>query len=212
MRLGLVADVHNHAAELARALAALNARGVERVVTIGDALDHGGTSPDAAAVAAMLSACGAVGVWGNHDFSLCHGVAEAVPGRHPAVAGFMAGMLPRLELANCHFSHREASVDPHDIEQLWGLSDRPLDLAALANEAFAAVPHRLQFVGHYHRWWAATPAGRVAWDGSGILTFDPAERYFVVVAAACDGWCGVLDTDAGTLEPLSGAGEGGRVA
>ena len=46
MRLGLVTDVHNHAAELAAALAAFQDRGVDRVVTIGDTCDAFGRRRD----------------------------------------------------------------------------------------------------------------------------------------------------------------------
>ena len=30
----------------------------------------------------------------------------------------------RLIIADCHFSHKEASVDPYDSEQLWDVGDR----------------------------------------------------------------------------------------
>ncbi|MBA4067079.1 MAG: hypothetical protein C0501_25890 [Isosphaera sp.] len=211
MRLGLVTDVHNHAAELAAALALFRARGVDRVVTIGDTCDAFARPDGVAEVAALLDACGAVGVWGNHDFTLCRDVSDEVRGRYPPVVlDVMARMGPRLVVGGCHFSHKEASVDPHDPAQLWDISDRPLDLAGRARLGFAAADSRWQFVGHYHRWWAATPDGPTGWVGGGPLRFGPGRRYFVVVAAVCDGWCGVLDTGTGELEPLRcGARESG---
>jgi hypothetical protein len=203
MRLGLVTDVHNHAPELARALDLFSAHAVEQVVTIGDTCDAFGRGEGAAEVAALLQGCRAVGVWGNHDFSLCRDVTATVRSRYPAtVLEFMARMQPRLVIGECFFSHKESSVDPHDIEQLWDISDRQLDLMERARLAFGAVGQRWQFTGHYHRWWAATPGGPVPWDGGEPLLFEPGQRYFVVVAAVCDGWCGVLDTDAGRLQPL----------
>jgi hypothetical protein len=203
MRLGLVTDVHNHAVELAAALRLLRDRGVEQVITLGDTCDAFVPAEGAQEVAALLRDCGAIGVWGNHDFSLCRDVEASVGERYgQPVLEFMAGIQPRLVLAGCRFSHREASVDPHDMLQLWDLGDEPLDLVERASRAFAAAAERWQFVGHYHRWWAATPRGPVGWDGSGPLAFAPGERYFVVVAAVCEGWCGVLDTEAGCLEPL----------
>jgi hypothetical protein len=114
----------------------------------------------------------------------------------------MARMQPRLVLGDCHFSHKEASVDPHDVAQLWDVSDRPLDLAARAAQGFQAVPQRWQLVGHYHRWWATTPSGGVTWQGSGPLVFQAAERYFVVVGATCEGWCALLDEEQATLQPV----------
>lgn len=203
MRLGLITDVHNHAAELATALASFRERGVDQVVTIGDTCDAFGRDDGAGRVAALLAECGAVGVWGNHDFTLCRDVTAAVRGRYlPDVLDVMGRMQPRLVIEDCHFSHKESSVDPHDVAQLWDVGDRPPDLTERAELAFGAVGNRWQFVGHYHRWWAATPAGRVDWSGAGPLRFEPGQRYFVVVAAVCDGWCGILDTAAGQLEPV----------
>jgi hypothetical protein len=208
MRLGLVTDVHNHAAELARALAALRDRGAEQVVTIGDTCDAFGRGEGADAVAVLLRDCGAVGVWGNHDATLCRDVDDRIRERYPPVVlEFMARMQPRLAIGDCHFSHKESSVDPHDIAQLWDVSDEPLDLMARARLAFGATAARWQFVGHYHRWWAATPEGPTGWTGDGVLRLEPDRRYFVIVAAVCDGRCGLLDTEVGQLEPIR-CGEG----
>jgi predicted phosphodiesterase len=203
MRLGLVADVHNHGAHLARALAVFRGRGVEQVVSLGDACDPFSRAAGADVVASLLDGCAAVGVWGNHDFTLCRDVPAGVRDRYPpAVLDVMARMQSRLVLEGCHFSHREASVDPHDVAQLWDADEGPLDLMALAGRAFGAVGYRWQFVGHYHRWWATTPDGVVDWSGVGRLWFVPGRRYFVVVAPVFDGWCGVLDTEEGSFEPL----------
>lgn len=203
MRLGLVTDVHNHAAELSAALSAFRDRRVDQVVTIGDTYDAFCRGDGSGKVAALLADCSAVGVWGNHDFTLCRNVPAVVRDRYPSVAlDVMARMEPRLVVGDCHFSHKESSVDPHDVTQLWDIGDCPLDLMKRATSAFAAVGSRWQFVGHYHRWWAATPAGPVGWTGEGPLRFEPGQRYFVVVAPVCEGWCGIFDTVCGQLEPL----------
>jgi Calcineurin-like phosphoesterase superfamily domain len=203
MRIGLVTDIHNHSAELARALGLFRDSRVDQVVTIGDTCDAFGRGDGAGVVASLLDGCGAVGVWGNHDFTLCRDVPAAVRERYaPVVLDVMARMQPRLVVGDCHFSHKEASVDPHDVAQLWDVSDRPLDLLERAGRAFAESDSPWQFVGHYHRWWAATPEGPVGWSGTGPLRFRSGQRYFVVVAAVCDGWCGILDTELGQLEPL----------
>jgi hypothetical protein len=207
MRIGLVTDVHNHHAELARALELFRDRGVEQVVAIGDVCDAFGRSDGAGEVAALLDGRSAIGVWGNHDFTLCRDVSAAVRDRYPRVVlDVMARMRPRLVIGDCHFSHKDSSIDPHDVAQLWDISDRQLDLIERAKLAFGAVESRWQFIGHYHRWWAATPAGPVGWSGEGPLRFESGQRYFVVVAAVCDGWCGLLDTDA---EPAAAPDLGG---
>lgn len=203
MRLGLVTDVHNHAAELARALRLFQDHAVEQVVTIGDTCDAFGRHDGAVEVATLLKGREAVGVWGNHDFGLCQDVAGKQRARFgPAVGEFLGAMRPALEIDGCYFSHKDASVDARDVMQLWSLEDEPLDLLARATAGLAAVPHDRQFVGHYHRWWAATPRGQIDWDGSGPLLLRPGERYFVVVAAVFQGWCGVLDTTSGVLHPV----------
>ena len=213
MRLGLVTDVHSHATELARALTIFRQCRVDRVVTIGDTIDAFARSDGAAEVASLLLEANAIGVWGNHDFALRGDVQEKTRVRFPEPAlTFMSRMEPRLVIADCHFSHKEASVDPHDVIQLWDVSDRPPDLAERASFAFQAAPQRWQFVGHYHRWWAATSSGQVVWQGTGPLVFDPAERYFVVVGAIFQGWCGILDLERAVLEPLwCGAADAGHV-
>ena len=67
--------------------------------------------------------------------------------------------------------------------------------------SFAASSYRVSSVGHFHRWLAATPAGSLAWDGGGSLALDPGQRYLVVVAAVCDGWCAVFDSVRNVLIP-----------
>jgi hypothetical protein len=188
---------------LARALTLFRQHRVDQVVTLGDTIDAFAHSDGAAEVAALLLEAGAVGVWGNHDCNLRGDVPEKTRARFPALAlTFMARMQPRLVLGHCHFSHKEASVDPHDVAQLWDVSDRPLNLMERARQGFAAVPQGWLFVGHYHRWWAATPSGPLGWSGPEPLALASGERYVVVVGAVCDGWCGLLDVEDATLQPL----------
>jgi predicted phosphodiesterase len=204
MRIGLVTDIHNDADALSGALAALNARGIDLLVTLGDTCDVFLPDDGIALVATMLQEQNAVGVWGNHDFVLCRNVDDRYLTRYAGspVLDFMAGMMPTLVVGDCHFSHLEPLGDPHDVAHLWSLRDKPFDLMELAAPSFAAVDHRLLFIGHYHRWWAATPQGSLDWAGDRPLELDSNQRYFVVVGPVLGGWCGWLDTDAGVLLPL----------
>jgi hypothetical protein len=198
MRLGLVADIHNHAAELRRALEIFERERVDQVLNLGDACD--GFSGEE--VARLLLDVRAAGVWGNHDIGLCQDVDASACEKYSAeTLAYMATMQPRLRLAGCHFSHREASVDPRDILQLWDFGEDWQDLLLKSRLGLEAVEERLQFLGHYHCWWAATAEGPLAWQGDAPLGFDPAKRYFVILAAVCDGWCAVLDTEEGVLLP-----------
>jgi hypothetical protein len=156
-------------------------------------------------VVELLRGAGAVGVWGNHDLGLCHQVKERTRQHYPAaVLDFMGTMRPRHVLGECHFSHVEPSVDPHDAAALWACAeDEPLDFAGRARRSFAAVAQRLVFVGHYHRWLAAMASGPVDWRGEGPLSLAGPERYLVVVGAVFQGQCGVLDTERCELAPLA---------
>jgi hypothetical protein len=204
MRLGLVTDIHNQRAELSRALELFRTRDVEQVVTIGDTCDVFAPPDGADDVASLLSESGAIGVWGNHDFHLGEQeVSECCRGRFDqATLEFMQQMKPHLEIDGCYFSHKEASVDPYDVEQLWEFDEENSDLNARAAAGFRAISNRRQFLGHYHRWWATTPSGPLDWDGSGPLLLHPSERYFVVLAGVFQGQCAVFDTQSGILEPL----------
>jgi hypothetical protein len=204
MKIGLVTDIHNDAASLSLALAALDGLGVDLTVTLGDTCDTFGPGDGLAQVAAMLHERKAVGVWGNHDFVLCRDVSAKHVARYAGtgVLEFMSGMKPVLDVGECRFSHREPLGDPHDVEFLWSLETERLDLFKLASLSFAANDRRFQFIGHYHHWWAATAEGSLAWTGDRPLEFALDQRYFVVVAPVMGGWCGWLDTDAGVLVPV----------
>ena len=118
------------------------------------------------------------GVWGNHDFVLCRNVDRSLP--HPLrlrspVLDFMAGRSPTLIVEDCrHFSHLEPLGDPHDVSHLWSLKDKPFDFMELASLSFAAVDHRLFFIGHYHRWWAGTSEEQPDWAGDQPWSSQPA--------------------------------------
>jgi predicted phosphodiesterase len=204
MLIGLVADIHDHVEPLARAVGLFRRRGVDLVVTLGDSCDAFTRHGRAVEVVELLRGAGAVGVWGNHDFGPCHQVKERTRRRYPAAAlAYLATLRPRLVLGECHFSHVEQSVDPHDAAALWACAgEGTLDFAGRARRSFAAVGQRLVFVGHYHRWLAATAGGSVDWRGEGPLDLAGTGRHFVVVGAAFHGQCGLLDTGRCELTPL----------
>jgi hypothetical protein len=203
VRIGLVTDIHNHAEELSHALKALRNRGVNRVITLGDTCDAFGRGAGAAEVTDLLRECGATGVWGNHDFGLCRAVTEAMRSRyHPSVLEFMAAMAPWLEVGDCRFSHEEPFIDPLDVAQLWSVDEGPLELEERARRSFAAAPQRCMFLGHHHRWFAASPEGRIDWDGEGPLHLTRPNRYFVVIAPVISGWCAVYDVATSVLDPI----------
>ena len=57
-------------------------------------------------------------------------------------------------------------------------------------------------MGHFHRWLAVTPDGPCRLARRKPDSIDPDIRYLVVVAAVCNGWCAIYDTETDVLTPL----------
>jgi hypothetical protein len=198
MRLGILADIHEEVEHLAMALERFRRERVDQAVVLGDVVC---TGERIALTVELLRTADPVGVWGNHDFGLCQQPAPSVRQRFDSsVLDFMATLRPRLELAGCLFTHVEPWLDANDVIQLWyyeGLPDTP----EKASRSFDACPHRLMFVGHFHRWLITTRTGSLDWDGSRPIILAPPERYLVAVAAVCDGRCAIFDTVTSVLMP-----------
>ena len=130
MKLGLLADIHEHTRRLQKAIAVLQQHGVERFVVLGDVLD---TGKRIAQTVRLLQQVGAVGVWGNHDVGLCFDPGDSVCERYStAVLRYMGGLQPHLEIDGCLFTHVEPWIDPYVVEDLWdfhGPPDSPEKLA-----------------------------------------------------------------------------------
>ena len=197
MRIGLLTDIHEEVGHLRTALAVLAAERVDVIAQLGDACDLIGPGRGTAEVVRLLEAAGVVGVWGNHDVGFCHEVLDEVRERaEPHVLAYMATMHGRLELGGCHLSHVDPHFDPYDPLGIWSAYGDP-DPAA----AFAAVPQRVCFIGHYHRWRVFDAAGPVPWDAAGPVHLDPTRRFLVVVGPLVSGHFGVYDTDTSVLTP-----------
>jgi predicted phosphodiesterase len=197
MRIGILADIHEDVEALGQALGLLRQEGVGRLVVLGDLFYEGRR---VAATADLLAGAGAAGVWGNHDLGLCHEPDPQLLARYPGrVFDFLRTLGPRLELEGCLFSHGLPHWDATDPVAYY-LEARPETSEGLAG-TFAASPCRVTFVGHFHRWLAATPEGVLPWDGCSPIILDAGKRHLVVVAAVCDRWCAIFDTESGRLVP-----------
>jgi hypothetical protein len=199
MKLGLLADIHEHTRHLQRAIALLQEQGAERFVVLGDVYESGKRIEQ---TVRLLEQVKAVGVWGNHDVLLCFDPSENVCRRYSAaVLDFMGRLQPHLEIDGCLFTHVEPWLDPHVVEDLWhdhGPPDSPEKLA----RSFAATPHRVMFIGHLHRWLLGTPDGLLSWRGEQAVSLDKQNRYLVVVHAVWQGRCALFDTQTGNLTPF----------
>ena len=202
MRIAILADIHEHVGELRWALAVLKQQGADRLVVLGDVCEM---STRLEETVAILDEAGAIGVWGNHDFGLCRDNPRPEDRRRfgARVLDFMGRLQPRLEVEGCLFTHVEPWLDPHSVEGLWyfhGPPDSPEKLA----RSFAAVPHRVLFIGHLHRWLLGTPGGPLPWRGEGPVRLDGRARFLVVVQAVWDGNCALFDTETNELLPFGG--------
>jgi 3',5'-cyclic AMP phosphodiesterase CpdA len=197
MRLGIIADIHEHVELLRAALDDLKQREVDQVVFLGDLVETGERIEE---TCQLLADARVVGVWGNHDFGLCHEVSEEVRRTYSdLVLRFMGSLHPRLEIADCQFAHVEPWLDPTVIEDLWFFGGALTDATRL-DQIFGAAKNRLVFAGHYHRWILASPDGIIDWHGETPIRLVD-DRYFVVVNALFGGHYGVLDTDTSELTP-----------
>ncbi|MFO0875971.1 MAG: metallophosphoesterase family protein [Gemmataceae bacterium] len=199
MRLGLLADIHENAALLAGMLDLLTRQGVDRFVLLGDVIEGG---PAIAETVRLLDAVGATGVWGGHDYPFCWERPVTLRRQYgEKVLRFVARLRPRLEIADCSFSHVDPWLDAENLADLSCGDGPPGSLGRLAR-CFLAVPHHVLFLGHFHRWMAATEQGAIDWNGERPLHLNSTGRYLVVVHAVCQGWGAIYDTESLKLTPV----------
>jgi len=198
MKLGLVTDIHEHVEFLRRALDRFDSADVDRVIVIGDVFETGARIEE---TCRLLADADAVGVWGNHDYGLSFEPDDEIRARYPAcVIDYMTSLRPRLDVDGCHFTHVEPWLDPENIADLWYF-DGPPDRDKL-DRIFDAVPNRVLFAGHFHRWLLATPMEICPWNGEHPIRLLRDQRYFVVVGALCQGCYAVFDSDSSELVPF----------
>jgi len=199
MKLGLLADIHEHTRELHKAIEVLQGHGAERFVVLGDVFDTGKRIEQ---TVQLLQQVEAVGVWGNHDVGLCFDPSEAMCERYDAATlDFMARLQPHLEIDGCLFTHVEPWLDPQLVED-YCHSHAPPDSPERLARSFAAVPHRVMFIGHLHRWLLGTPEGLLPWRGENPVRLDSQNRYLVVVHAVWEGHYALFDTKTRELTPF----------
>ncbi len=197
MRLGLLADIHGDVRNLSLAIERLRREGVDKFVLVGDVIYD---ARDADETVELLKSCGAVGVWGNHELGLCVEPEDHVRELYSDTAmRFFSTLQPRLELGAVLVSHTFPTEDSRDVLSYY--VGQPED-DALLQSCFATFPHRVTVIGHFHRWFASTPEGRLDWIGEGPLTLAPSERYFIIIGAVMNGFTAVLDDKQNLLVPI----------
>lgn len=199
MKLGLISDIHEHSGLLVQALEVLSKRNVDRVVVLGDIFE---TGSGLAETCRLLEEAHAIGVWGNHDFGLCLDPAPDTRHRYGSeVLSYMTRLQPRLVLEDCYFAHIEPWLNPRELLDLWYYEGMP-ETQTRRTQIFSAVPQRLIFAGHYHRWLISAEDRLLEWQGESAICLAGPERYFVVINALQNGAFAIYDTQTCLLEPL----------
>lgn len=199
MKLGLVTDIHEHVEYLQTALDRFQIESVDQVVVIGDVFRIGDRIEE---TCQLLKEANTIGVWGNHDFGLCVDPNEEFRTKYGNdVVDFMTSLKPRLDVAECHFTHVEPWLDPEDVTDLWYFEGPP-DEPSKLDRIFKAVPNRIMFGGHYHSWLMATPDGIEDWSGEQRINLTEG-RFFVVIGAICEGRYAIFDTKSSELVPFN---------
>ena len=198
MKLGLITDIHEHVEHLRLALSRLKQERAEQIVVIGDVVEMGLRLEE---TCRLLTEAGAIGVWGNHDYGLCVDPGLEMQRKFSAdLFRYMGSLRPSLEIAGCYFSHVEPWLNPESLFDLWYF-DGPPDEHGKLDRIFRAVPHRLMFAGHFHKWLLATPDEIVDWHGERPMKLAPG-RFFCVIGALCDGHFATFDTQSSELVPM----------
>jgi hypothetical protein len=202
MLIGILADIHDAVYPLRRALSRFDRQGVDQVVTLGDAFDSYEPGGRSAQVASLLTRVGAKGVWGNHDLGLSRQVSDKIGQEaDPLLLDFASKLEPQLVIEGCRFSHNEPWLDARKVEELWHFDGLP-DTREKAIQSFESVVEKYLFMGHHHRWIVIGSNGRIHWDAERQLSLTSDDRYLVVAAAVCDGWCSIFDAKAAELMPI----------
>ena len=200
MKLGILSDTHEQVDQLRNAIDLLRRHEADRFVVLGDTFDSGDRVEE---TIALLLDVGEIGVWGNHDFGLCVDQSDEIRQRYSTDAlEFMSSLQPRLEIDGCLFTHIEPWLDPNKIDDLWYFEGLPETQEKL-NRSFAAMPHRVMFIGHYHSWLVGSTAGIFPWNGEKPVKLDATQQHLVVVNAVCHGYCAIFDTTNNELVPFS---------
>jgi len=198
MKLGLITDIHEHVENLRAALARLREERVDQIVMIGDVAETGSRIVE---TCELLQSAKTVGVWGNHDYGFCVEPSPEMQQKYPAeLFRYFGSLRPTLDIDGCHFSHVEPWLNPESLFDLW-YYDGPPDEHGKLWRIFHAVPHRLMFAGHFHKWLLATPDEILDWHGERPVKLAPG-RFFCCVGAICDGYFATFDTDTSELTPL----------
>jgi predicted phosphodiesterase len=189
---GVLGDIHGNREALATVLAFFERRGVGRVLCVGDIV---GYNADADACAALLRACGALAVTGNHDlisigrlgFARCSHAAEYSLRRTRRrlareTADYLRALAPRRRVGeDLLLVHGSVA----DLERRLIAPADALEDAALLRAQYPGV--RLCFYGHAHAQKAFEICGGAVRELAGAALLLRPDRLYYVNPGAVDG-------------------------
>lgn len=198
MKFGILADIHGHVENLQKAISCLSREQVDQFIVLGDVIfDHRAATD----TVALLQECDAVGVWGNHELGLCVEPDDEIRAMYTApVLEYFSSLSAHLEFDDLLFSHTLPIEDARDPLAYYLGQDPRADGTLKSN--FDEFPHRVMMIGHFHCWFAATPAGAIDWDGSKPVALKSQSRYLFIVNAVMYGWTAVFDDRTNVLTPI----------
>ena len=206
MRIGLLADIHEHVDNLRKAISNLQAERVDLILSLGDFCENGVRLEETCSLLQQCQSQGleVQGVWGNHDFGLCQdAVMGCVRGYPDSVIQFAAQQRDRIQIGDYLFMHIEPWLDPNSLADLWFYEGLP-GSRSQRERVFQNKDFRVAIIGHYHRWWVTSQHAPLSWDGQSSLELASG-RHLVVVDGVVNGCWAILDTSRGTLEPRKAA-------
>lgn len=189
MKIGLLADIHEHVEHLTSALQLLERQQVDRFIVLGDICMTGTRLRE---TVTPLIRNEAIGVWGNHELGLCHNPDPKLTSKYDDVTiEYLSRLKPELELGEVLFTHGMPNWDATDPTEYY-TGKGPMDPVALS-DVFSTHPHWLFLMGHFHHWFAANEQGSYPWNGEDPIQLR--DRHLMVVNPVFQGSCAVLDTD-----------------
>jgi hypothetical protein len=202
MKIGILTDLHEDAARLDQAVAILRGRGAERFVVLGDLFRSGGGLDRI--VERLLGYGIEEAVWGNHDIGLSRLFEVPRESYRVETIRYMRELEPWIDRGECRFQHLPPHHDPMTIEGMWSCSWEEFSRSPGELEAcFSACTQRLIFMGHFHSWMHATPAGITDWAGGEPLDLSGPGRHLIAVHAVTDGGCALFDEERSILTPYA---------
>ena len=182
---GVLGDIHGNLEALQAALAALDARGIDRIACVGDIVGYN-ADPDACVDA--LRARGAIAIAGNHDligtgrlgYERCsnkamHSLKRTRRSLSPATAEYLQGLPGSLVLED-HVALIHGGV--RDVQQYMTQPKHLLENVRYLREDFPGV--RVCFFGHTHEQRVFEVVGdEVRTVPPSLVDLSPHREYFV---------------------------------